>query len=68
MTTILAETEGFEPLILLQICRFSRPVPSAARPRFRNLVIESSAKPESRKYIKTSAHALHIKTPCLGDI
>src|SRR5215470_9338141 len=31
----LAEREGFEPPIPFQVCRFSRPVPSTARPPLR---------------------------------
>ena len=33
----LAEREGFEPPIPFQVCRFSRPVPSTARPPLRLL-------------------------------
>src|SRR6267143_1355049 len=31
----LAESEGFEPSIPVKVCRFSRPVPSTARPTLR---------------------------------
>src|SRR6266700_1199040 len=33
----LAEREGFEPPIPVKVCRFSRPVPSTARPPLRLL-------------------------------
>jgi hypothetical protein len=32
----MAEREGFEPPIPVKVCRFSRPVPSTARPPLRN--------------------------------
>ena len=34
----MAEAVGFEPTIPVRVCRFSRPVPSTARPRFLLLV------------------------------
>ena len=34
---MLAEREGFEPPIPFQVCRFSRPEPSTARPPLRGL-------------------------------
>jgi hypothetical protein len=33
----MAESEGFEPPIPVKVCRFSRPVPSTARPTLRLL-------------------------------
>jgi hypothetical protein len=33
----MAEREGFEPPIPVKVCRFSRPVPSTARPPLRLL-------------------------------
>src|SRR4030095_5632476 len=33
----MAESEGFEPPIPFQVCRFSRPVPSTTRPTLRLL-------------------------------
>ena len=35
-TQTLAESQGFEPWIVLLLCRFSRPVPSTARPTLLN--------------------------------
>jgi hypothetical protein len=37
----LAEREGFEPPIPFRVCRFSRPVPSTARPPLRVRVVNS---------------------------
>ena len=34
----MAESEGFEPPIPVKVCRFSRPVPSTARPTLRGVV------------------------------
>src|SRR2546421_12743932 len=33
----MAESEGFEPPIPVKVCRFSRPVPSTARPTLRGV-------------------------------